>query len=62
MTARVDTLDALITGSSSRSLPRLLSLSAAVLDRVAEWWGHRSTLMMSDEWLQEHRWRERDHY
>jgi len=61
MTVRVDTLDALLTGSSSRALPWVRSLSAAALHRLAEWWNRRSALIMSDEWLQEYRWRERDY-
>ena len=60
MTVRVDTLDALITGPSSRTTPLLRSLSTAIADRLAAWWRQRSTLTVSDEWLQEYRWRERD--
>jgi hypothetical protein len=59
MTVRVDTLDALISGSSSRTLPFLRSF-AAVLDRLISWRRRRETLVMSDEWLQEYRWSERD--
>jgi hypothetical protein len=53
MTVRVDTFDALISGSTSRAIPLVRSLSTAVLNRVAKWWQQRSTLVMSDEWLQE---------
>ena len=60
MTVRVDTLDALITGPASRTTPLFRSLSTAVVDRLAAWWKQRSTLTVSDEWLQEYRWRERD--
>jgi hypothetical protein len=59
MTVRVDTLGALITGSSGRAIPLIRSLSTAVLDRLSAWWQPRSTLVMSDEWLQEYRARER---
>jgi hypothetical protein len=52
----------LITGSSSRAIPFLRSLSTAFLDRIAEWRQQRSALVMSDEWLQEYRWSSRDHY
>jgi hypothetical protein len=61
MTVRVETLDALISGSSSRAVPILRSLSTVVLEHLAGWWQQRSTLMMSDEWLQEYRWSNRDH-
>jgi hypothetical protein len=60
MTVRVETLDALISGSSSRVVPFLRSISAAVLERLATWRQERSTLVMSDEWLQEYRWSNRD--
>ena len=62
MTVRVDTLDALISGSSSRAIPFLRSLSAALLDRLAFWRQQRSALVMSDQWLQEYRWFNRDQY
>ena len=62
MTARVDTLDALISGSSSRAIPFLRTLPAAILDRLNSWRQQRSTLVMSDEWLQEYRWSNRDQY
>ena len=62
MTVRVDTLDALISGSSSRAIPYVRSLSAALLDRLASWRKRRSALVMSDEWLQEYRWFDRDQY
>jgi hypothetical protein len=62
MTVRVATLDALITGSSSRAIPWLRSLSTALLDRLAAWRQQRSALVMSDEWLQEFRWSDRDQY
>jgi hypothetical protein len=62
MTVRVDTLDALITGSSSRAIPFIRSLSSALLDRLAQWRQQRSALVMSDEWLQEFRWSDRDQY
>jgi len=62
MTVRVDTLDALISGSPSRAIPFIRSVSAAVLDRLGAWRQQRSTLVMSDEWLQEHRWFSRDQY
>jgi hypothetical protein len=62
MTVRVDTLDALITGSSSRAVPFVRSLSTTVLERVTTWWQRRSTLVMSEEWLNEHRWSSRDQY
>jgi hypothetical protein len=62
MTVRVDTLDALISGSSSRAIPFLRTLSAALLDRLTSWRQQRSTLVMSDEWLQEYRWSNRDQY
>ena len=60
MTVRVDTLEAILTGSSSRVLPTLRSLSAAASERLATWWQQRSTLVMSDEWLSEYRWSDRD--
>jgi hypothetical protein len=59
MTVRVDTLDALISGSSSRTISFFRSFSA-VLDRLASWRQRRSTLVMSDQWLQEYRWSDRD--
>jgi hypothetical protein len=59
MTVRVDTLDALISGSSSRTASFIRSVSA-VLDRLASWRQRRPTLVMSDQWLQEYRWSERD--
>ena len=62
MTARVDTLDALISGSSSRTIPFLRPLPAALLGRLTSWRQQRSTLVMSDEWLQEYRWSNRDQY
>ena len=62
MSARVDTLDALISGSSSRAIPFLRSLAAALLARLDSWRQRRSTLVMSDEWLQEYRWSNRDQY
>jgi hypothetical protein len=62
MTVRVDTLDALISGSSSRAIPFVRSLSTALLDRLACWRQQRSALVMSDEWLQEYRWFNRDQY
>ena len=60
MTVRVDTLDAILTGSPSRVIPALRTLSSAALERVAEWWQQRSALVMSDEWMQEYRWSRRD--
>jgi hypothetical protein len=62
MTVRVDTLDALVSGSSSRAIPFVRSLSAALLDRLASWRQQRSALVMSNEWLQEYRWSDRDQY
>jgi hypothetical protein len=62
MTVRVDTLDALISGSSSRAIPFLRSVSVAVLDRLASWRQQRSAMVMSAEWLQEYRWSSRDQY
>jgi hypothetical protein len=62
MTVRVDTLDALISGSSSRAIPFLRSLSAAVIGGLVKWRQQRSVLVMSDDWLQEHRWSSRDQY
>jgi len=62
MTVRVETLDALISGSSSRAVPFLRSISAALLDRLASWRQPRSGLVMSDEWLQEYRWSNRDQH
>jgi hypothetical protein len=61
MTARVDSLDALISGSSSRAIPFVRSLSA-VLDRLASWRLRRSALVMSDQWLQEYRWSDREQH
>jgi hypothetical protein len=60
MTVRVDALDALIGGSSSRVALLLLSLSTAALDRLTSWWHQRSVMVMSDEWMQEYRWSNRD--
>jgi hypothetical protein len=62
MTARVDTLDALISDSSSRAIPFVRSLSAALLDRLASWRQRRTAIVMSDEWLQEYRCFNRDQY
>jgi hypothetical protein len=62
MTVRVDTLDALTSGSSSRVIPFLRSLSSTVLDRLAAWRQQRTTLVMSQEWLAEHRRASRDQY
>jgi hypothetical protein len=62
MTVRVETLDALISSSTGRTVPLLRSLSTAVLDRVATWWRQRSVLVMSDEWLQELRASQRDEF
>jgi hypothetical protein len=61
MTVRVETLDALITGSSSRAIPFFRSFSTALLDRIAVWRRQRSALVMSDEWLQEYRSSDRDY-
>jgi hypothetical protein len=60
MTVRVDTLDAVLTGSSSRIIPALRTLSTAAVTRLSEWWQQRSALVMSDEWLNEYRWSNRD--
>jgi hypothetical protein len=61
MTVRVETLDALISSSTGRTVPLLRSLlSMAVFDRVAAWWQQRGALVMSDEWLQELRTSHRD--
>jgi hypothetical protein len=60
MTVRVETLDALISSSTGRTVPLLRTLSTSVLDRVAAWWQQRGTLVMSDEWLQELRASHRD--
>ena len=60
MTVRVDTLDAILTGSPSRVLPTVRSLSASVRLRLSTWWKERSALVMSDEWMQEYRWHSRD--
>jgi hypothetical protein len=60
MTVRVDTLEAVLIGSSSRILPTLRSLSTAASERLATWWQQRSALVMSDEWMQEYRWSSRD--
>jgi hypothetical protein len=60
MTVRVETLDALISSSTGRTVPLLRSLSTTVLDRVAAWWQQRGALVMSDEWLQELRTSHRD--
>jgi len=60
MTVRVETLDALISSSTGRTVPLLRTVSTAVLDRLAAWWQHRSALVMSDEWLQELRTSHRD--
>jgi hypothetical protein len=60
MTVRVDTLDALITGSSSRAIPFIRSISMALAERIAQWRQERSALVMSEEWLQEYRWSGRD--
>jgi len=62
MTVRVDTLDALISGSSSRAIPFLHSIGSALLERLNSWRQRRSALVMSDEWLQEYRWSNRDQY
>jgi hypothetical protein len=60
MTVRVDTLDTILTGSPSRVLPLLRTLSAKALDRLTTWWEERSVMVMSDEWMQEYRWSSRD--
>jgi hypothetical protein len=62
MTVRVDSIDALIAGSSGRAIPFVRSVSTAIRDRLASWRQQRSTLVMSDEWLQEFRWSDRDQY
>jgi hypothetical protein len=62
MTVRVDSIDALIAGSSGRAVPFVRTLSTAILDRLASWRLRRTTLVMSDQWLQEYRWSERDQY
>ena len=51
-----------MSGSSSRVVPLLRALSSTVLDRLAEWRKQRETLVMSQEWLAEHRWSSRDQY
>jgi len=57
MTVRVETLDARV-GSQSWLAPALVRLSAATTNRLFEWWQRRSsTLVMSDEWMQELRCR-----
>jgi hypothetical protein len=68
MTVRVDTLDALI-GSSSRLVPLLRTLSEAISEhlrnaseRIRKWWQRPSALVMSDEWLHEFRWSNRDRF
>ena len=60
MTVRVDTLDAILTGSPSRVLPILRTLSAGAVERLSAWWQERSALVMSDEWIHEYRWSSRD--
>lgn len=62
MTVRVDTLDSLISASSSRAVPFLRALSSTVRDRLAAWRKQRETLVMSQEWLAEYRWSSRDQY
>jgi hypothetical protein len=62
MTVRVQTLDALISDSSSRTIPFIRSLSASILERLTGWRRQRSALVMSDEWLQEFRWFDRDQF
>jgi hypothetical protein len=56
MTVRVDMLEAILTTPPSRTVPVLRSLSTAVLERLDAWWQQRSEMVMSDEWLQQHRW------
>jgi hypothetical protein len=60
MTVRVETLGALISDSPSRTIPFIRSVSAAVLERLTRWRKQRSALVMSNEWLQEYRWFERN--
>jgi hypothetical protein len=60
MTVRVDTLDAILTGSPSRVVPILRQLSSGVITRLSAWWQERSALVMSDEWMHEYRWSSRD--
>jgi hypothetical protein len=60
MTLRVDTLDAILTGSSSRALPALRRLTEAASIRLMEWWHQRSAMVMSDEWMHEYRLSNRD--
>ena len=60
MTVRVDTLDAILTGSPSRLLPALRTISASILGHLTAWWQERSTMVMSDEWMAEYRWSSRD--
>ena len=60
MTVRVDTLDAILTGSSSRVVPALRRLSDAAALRLTEWWRQRSAMVMSNEWMHEYRLSNRD--
>jgi hypothetical protein len=60
MIVRVDTFDAILTGSPSRVLPTVRTLSARVRTRLSTWWKERSALVMSAEWMHEYRWHSRD--
>jgi hypothetical protein len=62
MTVRVDTLDALIAGSSSRGILFIRSLSTVVLSRLAPWRRRRPALVMSADWLHEYRAANRDQH
>jgi hypothetical protein len=54
MTVRVEALDTLVD-SSSRLFPGLRTLSAAVTALLGSWLHRQSPMVMSDEWMKEHR-------
>jgi hypothetical protein len=60
MTVRVDMLEAILTTPQSRTVGVLRSFSTTVLDRFTAWWHQRAEMVMSDHWLQEYRWSDRN--
>jgi len=55
MTVRLETLDARV-GSQGWLTPALFRISSTATGRLLEWWQRRSsTLVMSEEWLNEFR-------
>ncbi|HLG57659.1 MAG TPA: hypothetical protein VI485_20115 [Vicinamibacterales bacterium] len=63
MNVRVETLDRLdpLVGSSSRLFPALRTITAAATVMFTSLWHRQSSMVMSEEWMKEHRWTSRIH-